>query len=136
MISNAGGKTAKQIFDKWAAFKTANPASGFDLRIAGDGSANVAPTPAGDGADLAKVGGGPAAPQSLADLRLTDTARYNQVKSALSGQRVTLPPSAAMAGIYRPRRPRPRRLEGAGQRQRVGGGRRRHQDHRRRARKG
>ena len=100
VISNAGGKTAKQIFDKWAAFKAANAASGFDLRIAGDGSANVAPTPAGDGADLAKVGGGPAGPQTLADLRLTDTARYNQVKSALSGQRVTLPPSAAMAGIF------------------------------------
>ena len=100
VISNAGGKTAKQVFDKWAAFKAANSTSGFDLRIAGDGSANMAATPAGDGADLAKVGGGPAAPQSLADLRLTDTARYNQVKSALSGQRVTLPPSAAMAGIF------------------------------------
>jgi phage tail sheath protein FI len=36
----------------------------------------------------------------LADLRLTDTARYNQVKDALTRQRVTLPPSAAIAGVY------------------------------------
>jgi len=123
VISNAGGKTAKQIFDKWAAFKAANAASGFDLRIAGDGSANVAPTPAGDGADLAKVGGGPAGPQTLADLRLTDTARYNQVKSALSGQRVTLPPSAAMAGIFA-RVDRDRPVGDAGrERGRLGGGR-------------
>lgn len=101
-VTNAGGKTAKQISDGWAAFKTANPGQvqGFDLRVAGTGAANVPATPAGDGADLAKVGGGPAAPQTLAALRLADTARYNNVKAALTGQRVTLPPSGSMAGVY------------------------------------
>jgi len=100
-ISNAaGGKTAKQVFDRWTAFKATNPPQGFDMRLTGDGSAAVALTPAGDGADLTKVGGGAAPAKTLADLRLIDTARYNQVKDALTRQRVTLPPSAAIAGIY------------------------------------
>jgi hypothetical protein len=100
-ISNAaGGKTAKQIFDAWTAFKAANPAQGFDMRLTGDGSAAVALTPPGAGADLTKVSGGAPPAKTLADLRLTDTARYNQVKDALTRQRVTLPPSAAVAGIY------------------------------------
>src|SRR3954454_15141054 len=96
----AGGKTAKQVVDQWAIWKTSNAAQGFDLRLTGDGSAPVQPTPAGDGADLVKVGGGAAPPNTLAALRLTDTARYNQVKDALIRKRVTLPPSATMAGIY------------------------------------
>jgi len=100
-INNAaGGKTAKQIMDQWTIFKTNNNPQGFDIRLTGDGSAVVPPTPAGDGADLVKVGGGAAPPNTLAALRLTDTARYNQVKDALTRQRVTLPPSAAIAGIY------------------------------------
>jgi len=100
ITNTAGGKTAKQIMDQWTAFKAANPAQGFDIRLAGDGSAAIQPTPAGDGVDLVKVSGGTAQPNTLAALRLTDTSRYNQVKDALTRQRVTLPPSAAIAGIY------------------------------------
>ena len=96
----AGGKTAKQVVDQWTIWKTTNAAQGFDLRLAGDGSAPAQPTPAGDGADLIKVGGGAPPPNTLAALRLTDTARYNQVKDALTRKRVTLPPSATIAGIY------------------------------------
>jgi len=96
----AGGKTAKQVVDQWAIWKGANASQGFDLRLSGDGSAAVQPTPAGDGTDLVKVSGGAAPPNTLAALRLTDTARYNQVKDALTRKRVTLPPSATMAGIY------------------------------------
>ena len=40
------------------------------------------------------------AAETLADIRTSDTALYNQVKKNLAEQRVTLPPSAAMAGIY------------------------------------
>jgi len=100
ITNTAGGKTAKQIMDQWTAFKAANPAQGFDIRLAGDGSAAIQPTPAGDGVDLVKVSGGTAQPNTLAALRLTDTSRYNQVKDALTRQRVRLPPSAAIAGIY------------------------------------
>jgi uncharacterized protein len=100
ITNTAGGKTAKQIMDQWTAFKAANSAQGFDIRLAGDGSAAIQPTPAGDGVDLVKVSGGTAQPSTLAALRLTDTSRYNQVKDALTRARVTLPPSAAIAGIY------------------------------------
>lgn len=37
---------------------------------------------------------------TLESLRSTNTALYNQVKAALAQQRVTLPPSAAIAGVY------------------------------------
>jgi hypothetical protein len=99
-IGNAAGKTGKQIVDKWTAWKGANATDGFDIRISGDGSAQVPATAAGDGADLPKLGGGPATPKMLADVKLTQTALYNQIKDAMTRQRVTLPPSAAMAGIY------------------------------------
>lgn len=37
---------------------------------------------------------------TLENLKTTNTANYNQVKASLSSQRMTLPPSGAMAGIY------------------------------------
>jgi hypothetical protein len=37
---------------------------------------------------------------SLASLKTTNTALYNQAKKTLEDQRVTLPPSAAIAGVY------------------------------------
>ena len=37
---------------------------------------------------------------TLASLKTTQTALYNDIKKALAAQRVTLPPSAAIAGIY------------------------------------
>lgn len=38
--------------------------------------------------------------RKLSAIKSTDTALYNAVKRALAAQRVTLPPSAAVAGIY------------------------------------
>ena len=43
---------------------------------------------------------GPNSTTTLAEIRASKTALYQQVKSMLNGQRITLPPSAAMAGIY------------------------------------
>ncbi len=37
---------------------------------------------------------------TLADIKDSQTALYNQIRSLLDQQRVTLPPSAAMAGVY------------------------------------
>ncbi len=45
------------------------------------------------------VGAGDSAP-TLASLKSSNTSLYNQIKKSLTEQRVTLPPSAAMAGIY------------------------------------
>jgi phage tail sheath protein FI len=36
----------------------------------------------------------------LFDIKASDTQRYNRIKKNLAEQRITLPPSAAMAGIY------------------------------------
>lgn len=38
--------------------------------------------------------------ETMADIKSTDTALYNQLKTALASQWVTLPPSPAIAGIY------------------------------------
>jgi len=51
-------------------------------------------TPWDDGADA------PGTPVTLDTLKSTDTARYNRVKAMVSSMRMTLPPSAAVAGIY------------------------------------
>jgi phage tail sheath protein FI len=40
------------------------------------------------------------ATRTLASIQSTNTALYNQIKAALNQQRVVLPPSAAVAGIY------------------------------------
>jgi len=40
------------------------------------------------------------ADSKLSVIKSTDTQRYNRIKKNLSTQRVTLPPSAAMAGVY------------------------------------
>ena len=68
---------------------------------------------------------------TLDSIKSTKTSLYNAVKSQLSAQRVVLPPSAAVAGGLRQRRPRPRRMEGARQRQRLRRHRPRRQDQQR-----
>nr|VFK62432.1 MAG: hypothetical protein BECKUNK1418G_GA0071005_102411 [Candidatus Kentron sp. UNK]VFK70501.1 MAG: hypothetical protein BECKUNK1418H_GA0071006_103011 [Candidatus Kentron sp. UNK] len=42
----------------------------------------------------------PAGAEKLNDIKATKTALYNQIKTRLNDERVTLPPSAAIAGIY------------------------------------
>jgi len=49
-------------------------------------------------ADVVVATGG--APTNLAALATTDTARYNRIKRTLGEQRVILPPSPAIAGVY------------------------------------
>lgn len=52
-----------------------------------------------DDADVT-LDSGPNSTASLTDIRTTKTALYQQVKSILNAERVILPPSAAIAGIY------------------------------------
>lgn len=98
-ITNAATKTGADIAAAWTTFKAANPTGGFDLQQDDDGSAAVAATAAA-GIDLPKVSGGPGVKATLASLKTAHTALYNKVKEAMGKQRVTLPPSAAIAGIY------------------------------------
>ncbi|MGE3510834.1 MAG: phage tail sheath family protein [Vicinamibacterales bacterium] len=97
-IANANAKAATDLVAAWTTWASANGAGGFDLQPAGDGSAVVTNTKdiAATPIPLTSTAGS----ASLADLKTTQTALYNRAKTALAGQRVTLPPSAAVAGIY------------------------------------
>lgn len=50
--------------------------------------------------DQVKVAGLSDAGSSLAAIKSTNTALYNQIKTAMTQQRVVLPPSSAVAGVY------------------------------------
>ena len=84
-------------WDTWAE-SAENDAAGFAIAVSGDGSGEVSNTansnvdldPQLDAAQMNKLDG----------LKDGQTALYNLVKAELGKQRVVLPPSAAMAGIY------------------------------------
>lgn len=50
--------------------------------------------------DGERAGGWKGAAMTMADLKATQPALYNSIKDAMDQQRVTLPPSAAVAGVY------------------------------------
>lgn len=95
-IGNAGTRTGAQIVTAWTAWKAANQPAGFDITADGAGGTAIGAT-APQGLQLNSQA---AASASLSSLKANDTALYNLIKDALSKQRVTLPPSAAIAGIY------------------------------------
>jgi len=95
-ITNITDKTGADIETAWTTWKEAsNNTQDFEVLLNGDGSEAVIET--SDNVLLEK-------PQqeskTLADLQSEDTALYNLIKTALTEQRVTLPPSTAVAGVY------------------------------------
>ncbi|MCG8421902.1 MAG: phage tail sheath subtilisin-like domain-containing protein [Proteobacteria bacterium] len=105
-ISNVGGRNGAAVVESWATWKNENNPQGFELAAAGDGSGTVEST--GDRIEnLEVITPDPAAGSdtttsgsTLASLKSTETALYNQIKSALSARRVVMPPSPAIAGVY------------------------------------
>ena len=93
-IKAAAAPTGTAVTTAWKAFKTPQSAKGFDIVIAGDGSATLA---AQNNVPLDNKGPASAV---LSALQTTNTALYQQAKAALAAVSVTLPPSAAVAGIY------------------------------------
>ena len=93
VIDNTTGTTAADIVNEWTRWKAVSDAGTFHIATHGDGSATLAATA---GAESLQA----PAPQSLGAIRATQTALYNQIKLALAGERVLLPPSAAVAGVY------------------------------------
>jgi len=93
-VKVAAAPAGTAIVTAWSAFKSPQNARGFDIVVAGDGSATLAFQ---NNLALDKKG---AAAASLAAIQTTNTALYQQAKAALSNFTVTLPPSAAVAGIY------------------------------------
>lgn len=95
----SSGKTAQEIMDAWnataaASAKAALTDKGFTLTLV-SGTATVTST-----TNRQLLAAQPQPTVSMASLASGQTALYNQVKAALAQQRVTLPPSPAIAGIY------------------------------------
>lgn len=98
-ISNTAGETGANVVTAWTTWKGANQAQGFDIGPNGDGTGNV-PHTNNTIVDLTKLTPPPAAADTLAAIRLTNTALYNQIKTLMTQQWVVLPPAAAVAGVY------------------------------------
>ncbi|MCP4662131.1 MAG: phage tail sheath family protein [bacterium] len=98
-IRNVSGETGTSVVAAWTTWKAdaANDAAGFDVLVDGDGSGTVNYTSANVDLDRQTPAGGGT---TLAGVKSTETALYNQIKTALTGERIVMPPSAAMAGIY------------------------------------
>ena len=89
-ITLTGATAATAIVTEWDVWAASNDASGFSLTAAGDGTDTVAATaPAGE-----------LVSSLLSDFEATNTALYNNVIAELDRQRITLPPSSSVAGIY------------------------------------
>lgn len=106
-IRGSDGKTAQDITDAWDALSNAKKIDGFDVQANGDGSGDVDHTSNAFVALIKQSTGGTGSTMSSLvrdeqGLPITspNTGLYNQIKTALADQRVELPPSAAMAGIY------------------------------------
>ena len=96
-LTNVNGETGDSIVTAWNAWKQSNSAAGFDIARSGDGSAAIA------SADIARTAvplPASSASVTLATIKSSETALYNKAKAALGDQRIVLPPSAAIAGIY------------------------------------
>ena len=93
-IRNVDALTGADVaagFSDWAT--AGNDAGGFEVIADGDGSGDV-PHTSNANVDLDRFS------NALAELESSETTLYNSVKSALSAHRVTLAPSAAVAGVY------------------------------------
>lgn len=96
-IRGAAEKTAFAIAFAWNNATTLDK-DGYSV-IATEGNSIVGNT-GGSFKDLTSGTMDPLASGTMDSLAGTDTALYNQIKKVLSEQRLILPPSAAMAGIY------------------------------------
>lgn len=92
IIPASDSPTGTQVATAWEAWNKDH--AGFNIAKNGDGSAEiVATTTITDLTDGQQK-------QTLSTIKTTNTALYNKIKTALGDQRVTLPPSPAVAGIY------------------------------------
>jgi phage tail sheath protein FI len=82
------GTVAKDIIGSWTL-----PMDGFELKLMGDGTDVVNP------AEATGLTAKTTFPM-LDSLKQTDTSTYNGARAYLNDQKVTLPPSSSIAGIY------------------------------------
>ncbi len=91
IIIPAKDPTGSEVAAAWTSWGKDH--AGFDVAVNGSGTAKVTATAATSLVPIVKT-------QNLAAIKTTNTALYNQVKAALGNERVVLPPSPAIAGIY------------------------------------
>ena len=93
--SPTAGSTPTQIRDAWNSWKLSNDSGAFEIDRMGTYSVRV------DTAVVdASFGAASESVTSMESLKTSATAIYNNIKVALSSEKVTLPPSAAIAGVY------------------------------------
>ncbi len=95
-ISTVLGLQIADAWKTWSAALTAAQLQGFSLAQYGQGKAAIT---AGS-YDISNPVTGTPSTGTLNQLQNTQTGLYNQVLSALEARTVTLPPSAAIAGVY------------------------------------
>jgi phage tail sheath protein FI len=88
-----GTKTGADVAAAWTTWAASNNALGFTITKNGDGTDTIV-TATQTALDSQS------ASSTLAAIKSSNTALYNQVKTSLAQQRVTLPPGGAIAGIY------------------------------------
>ncbi|MFT7265147.1 MAG: phage tail sheath protein FI/FlaG/FlaF family flagellin (archaellin) [Halioglobus sp.] len=105
-ISGVNSKTATQVAAAWD--KSTDKVGGYSIEVAGNGEALVQHTNK-QSVKLTESTSTDSTPNTMTSLvKDTDgkpvakpkTGLYNQIKAALSEQRIVLPPSAAVAGVY------------------------------------
>lgn len=97
-VRNTSGKTGTDVVGSWDAWAAGNDAAGFELVVENGGGGNV-PSTSNRNEDL-ELQSSPTATFTAASIKTSETSLFNQIKAAMAEQRVVLPPSAAMAGIY------------------------------------
>ncbi len=92
LIAGVGsdGEAAEAILNEWESF--ASDKHGFDLSISGSGDGLVKGITSATNLALEDI--------TLATLKTSKTSLYNKIKKELDKDRIVLPPSGAIAGIY------------------------------------
>lgn len=98
VVEDVAGKTGAEVVAAWDAWAAANDPQGFQVIVNGDGGGE-APNTSNANVNLSRASATLLA-NTLASIRSTNTALYNQCRAALSQQRIVLPPGPAVAGIY------------------------------------
>jgi len=95
-ISSSTPPTGAEVVSAWNTWKgdSTNDAAGFDIQQNGDGTAVITTIAK---ANLTKI---ESASKTLKAIQTTNTALYSKIKLKLNEERVILPPSPAIAGIY------------------------------------
>ncbi|WP_293133387.1 phage tail sheath C-terminal domain-containing protein [Okeania sp. SIO3I5] len=88
-IKKEGDTTVKDVTDAWDKWQKETNKKNFEIEQDGDGSADVVPL------STKELGDHP-----LWYYKIDNTDFYNRVKTEIEKERVMLPPSAAVAGVY------------------------------------